>query len=129
MAARSPGGRARAKSLRVIFRKEPRMNRTTGLAVLMLAVGTLGVLGCLDVDARAPDIYLDRGSKPPPVDSSRVPPTASHEEARAELQKAYQNIQYLEDENRRLHEKVEKEKDRGDEYKDKYNKLKDKYED
>ena len=98
-------------------------------ATALLASGTgLGTVGCLDVDARAPDIYLDGGPPPERVNSSQVPPTSSHEEAQAELQKAYHQIRYLEDENRRLKKKVEDEKARGDEYKDKYNKLKDRYE-
>ena len=105
--------------------------RTTRIVAAIVSGLVLGsALGCLDVDARAPDIYLDRGGPPPEnVNSAQVPATSSHEQARAELQKAYNQIRYLEDENRRLKKKVEDEKRRGDEYKEKHEKLKDRYED
>ena len=66
---------------------------------------TLGITlacaaGCISV--KAPERINIGGS--PPVDSSRVPPTANHEEARRELAKAYQRIQELERENARLRE-------------------------
>lgn len=61
--------------------------------------------GCVNV--KAPErIDLGGSRRPEPVDSSRVPPTASHEQARAELARAYENIRYLEQENRRLSEKA-----------------------
>jgi hypothetical protein len=50
----------------------------------------------------------------PDVDSSRVPETGSHEEARAELRKAYAYIRELEDdraEYRRERDKYKKERD------------------
>lgn len=83
--------------------------------------------GCVNV--RTPDVRVNTGPPPENINSSQTPPTSSHEEARAELEKAYRHIRYLEDENRRLQKKVEKEKERGDDYKSKYERLKDEYED
>lgn len=61
--------------------------------------------GCLSV--KAPErIEIGNSSRPEPVDTSRIPPTSSHEQARQELAKAYQNIQYLERENQRLDRKA-----------------------
>lgn len=73
-----------------------------------LRVGLLGSLlvagatcGCVSV--KAPErIVIGGSARPEPVDSSRVPDTATHDEARRELVKAYQNLQYLERENDRL---------------------------
>ncbi len=96
----------------------------TGLAILIILPANIACLS-----ARAPDVYINTGPSSENVDSTKIPVTRNHEEARIELKKAYRQIQYLEYENQRLKEKVEKEKDRGDEYKHKYKKLKDKYED
>lgn len=71
-----------------------------GVIVVMLA-------GCFSV--KAPEqINIGGGSsRPEPVDSRRIPPTTSHEHARQELAKAYQNIQYLERENEKLRRKID----------------------
>ena len=94
--------------------------KTILLSVVVLLAG-LWVTGCVTVDT--PD-RIQIGSGPPPqnVDSSHIPPTATHEEARAELHKAYEHIRYLESENARLRESRDK-------YKTKYKDLKDKYDD
>lgn len=77
-------------------------------ALLGLAAGALlGLAGCVTAPEKI-EVSVDGGRRPPPVDSSRVPATASHEEARHELAKAYENIRYLEEENRRLEEKARK---------------------
>ncbi|MEP0848488.1 MAG: hypothetical protein HRF50_16905 [Phycisphaerae bacterium] len=71
----------------------------TACAGLLLVMGAIG--GCVSV--KAPErIEIGGRARPEPVDSSRVPDTATHDEARRELAKAYQNIQYLERENARL---------------------------
>jgi len=84
-------------------------------------------VGC--VNARAPDIYINSGPPPEDVDSSQVPETATHEEARAELVKAYNQIRYLEYRNERLTRKAADLREERDEAKRKYEQLKDKYED
>ncbi len=77
--------------------------------------------GCVSV--KAPE-RITIGSEPPPadVDSSRVPHTETHEQAQAELFKAYQQIRYLE------HQFTECRNDLMD-ARDKYKRLKDKYDD
>ena len=101
------------------------MRRMLTRAMLLVLIGFLPHLAC--INARAPDIYLDRGPAPEPVNSAQVPPTTSHEQARAELEKAYGQIRYLESENRRLTDKVKSAKADADEYKEKYKQLKKKY--
>jgi hypothetical protein len=88
-------------------------------AILLAAVVCSS--GCLEV--RAPE-SIQIGSGPPPqrIDSSQVPPTSTHEEARAELVKAYRQIRYLEGENARLRESRDK-------YKRKYKDIEDRYDD
>lgn len=83
----------------------------------LLAGLVCSLVGCVSV--KAPErITVGGSSKPAPVDSGRVPDTSSHEEARHELVKAYQNIQYLEDENAQLERKATKYKRARDQYKD-----------
>ncbi|TWT44662.1 hypothetical protein RAS1_10770 [Phycisphaerae bacterium RAS1] len=83
---------------------------------LLTAALALGVMsGCVSV--KAPE-RIDVGREPPPpVDSSRLPATATHDECRYELEKAYQNIQYLEGENSRLERKSQEYKRERDDYK------------
>ncbi|MBN1514542.1 MAG: hypothetical protein JXB13_21175 [Phycisphaerae bacterium] len=84
--------------------------------------------GC--IQAKAPEsIVIGGGAPPERVDSSRTPQTRSHEEARAELEKAYRQIQYLEEENQRLRRKYENAKAEREEYERRYEQLKDRYED
>ena len=83
------------------------MSRNTRRAASCWVVATISLLitGCLSI--KAPErIEVGNSSRPEPVDSSRIPPTTSHEQARQELAKAYQNIQYLERENQRLDRKA-----------------------
>jgi chromosome segregation ATPase len=74
--------------------------------------------GCINV--QAPREVRVGGSRER-VDSSHTPRTASHEEARRELDKAYSEIRYLEKENRKLHDKA-------DEYKRERDKCRDRLE-
>ena len=85
--------------------------------------------GCLS--ARAPEnIYIGTGGPAPQdVDSNKLPPTTTHEEARAELVKAYDHIRYLEHRNHRLENKLEDARQDKEEYKRKYKRLEDKYDD
>jgi hypothetical protein len=75
---------------------------------LLLAAGaalTLTTFGCVNV--KAPERIDIGGGRPEPVDTSRVPPITTVEQGRAELARAYQNIQYLEQENRHLKDKAD----------------------
>ncbi len=65
----------------------------------------LATFGCVNV--KAPERIDIGGGRPEPVDTSRVPPIATVEQGREELAKAYQNIQYLEQENQRLRKKAD----------------------
>ncbi len=76
------------------------------MTLIAAAAGSLLVLiGCVSV--RVPERVEIHAGKPPPVDSSRVPATATHEECRTELDLAYQNLQYLEREAERWQRKAE----------------------
>ena len=77
-------------------------------------------LGCLNV--RTPDVRINAGPRHEPMDARDVPETRSHEEARNELAKAYQEIRFLQKEVRELEEDKEK-------YKRKYKREKDKNDD
>jgi len=63
------------------------------------------------------------------IDSTQIPQTATHAEARQELKKAYDRIGQLERENDRLRRKYEECKDKYDDVKDKYEDLKDRKDD
>ena len=80
---------------------------TSALTAAICGFLILTIAGCFSV--KAPDqINIGGGpSRPEPVDSRRIPPTTSHEHARQELAKAYQNIQYLERENDKLRRKID----------------------
>ncbi len=82
---------------------------------VLAAVGLVLVSGCLSVQAPR---EINIGGNSSNVDSSRVPETASHEEARAELRKSYAYIRELED------KKAEYKRER-----DRYKKRLKKYED
>lgn len=89
---------------------------------MMPAAGILLALaGCVTAPERI-DVRVG-SDRPAPVDSSRVPNPQTLEEARAELHKAYQNIQYLEQENERQAQKAAKYKRERDDYKDRLEKY------
>lgn len=92
----------------------------------LLAAGGLlwTTAGCVSV--KAPErIEVGGGSRPEPVDSSRVPNPRTLEEARVDLRKAYANIQWLEGEVADL----EKDKAKYKRERDKYKKQRDDCED
>lgn len=96
----------------------------------LLAAGCLfwALPGCVNI--QAPEKIEVRGSsRPEPVDSSRVPRTASHEEARGELRKAYANLQYLERENGRLQRKADEYKRKRDKCRKELDRCEDRLED
>ncbi len=82
---------------------------------IILGTGLLAAFaGCV----RGPErVELTVGSphRPAPVDTSQVPHPTTLEDAQAELNKAYQNIQGLQDDNARLNEKADKLKRERDE--------------
>ena len=82
---------------------------------VLTAVGLVLVCGCLSIKAPS---EVNLGGRSSNVDSSRVPETASHEEARAELRKSYAYIRELED------KKAEYKRER-DRYKDRLKKYED----
>jgi hypothetical protein len=98
---------------------------STRAGLLSIAAGlALAVAGCFSVKAPR-EINVGGSSRPEPVDSSRIPATASHEEARAELHKAYAYIQWLERKNAELEEdKADCKRER-----DKYKRQRDEYKD
>lgn len=82
-----------------------------------LALGAMVWLsGCVSV--QAPREVNVGSSRPEPVDSSRVPRTSSHDDCRAELEKAYQNLQYYEREIARWKDKASEYKSERDECED-----------
>lgn len=83
----------------------------------LLAAVLCMLTGCLSV--QAPDrVDVRVGEQPPEdMDSSRVPATSTHAEARAELEKAYRYIAYLERRSEKLEEKSREYKEERDEYK------------
>lgn len=89
------------------------MNRKWWLVALLGALAA--AVGCVNV--KAPERIEVGGGRAQPVDASRLPATSSHEECRAELERAYAYIQDLERQNARLEEKAEKYKRERDEQK------------
>ena len=81
-----------------------------------------GTFGCVNV--KAPE-RINIGSRPPPVDSARVPQTGSLQECQVELERAYQNIQHLEGENEKLRRKADELKRERDQYKKRLEKYED----
>lgn len=97
---------------------------------IMGALACSGLLwlgaGCKVEAPREINVGTDYGrSRQTRIDSTQVPQTTSHAEARQELKKAYYRIGGLERENDRLRRKYEECKDKYDRVKDKYEDLKD----
>lgn len=84
--------------------------------VVLLAIAVLPT-GCLI--AKAPET-ISIGSHSRRADSSRVPPTQSHEEARQLLGEAYERNRYLEAKVEELEREKEELKAERDEYKRRY---------
>ncbi|MBN2560890.1 MAG: hypothetical protein JXQ75_08170 [Phycisphaerae bacterium] len=106
-----------------------RFRLPVSLVVAVLLTVTFGMAGCINV--KAPENVTVGGAPRgrQPIDTSRLPPTRSHEEARQKLAEAYERIGYLEDKVRDLEEDKDKLKDKCDEYKRKYERAKDRYDD
>lgn len=97
----------------------------------LVCSGLVGLgAGCKVEAPREINVGTDYGrSRQARIDSTQVPSTASHAEARHELKKAYDRIGGLQRENDRLRRKYEECKDKYEREKDKYEDLKDKYDD
>ncbi|MFQ6049259.1 MAG: hypothetical protein ACE5K7_07840 [Phycisphaerae bacterium] len=85
-----------------------------------LAATVWVMIGCMNIEAPR-EIRIGAGPTQAELDSTRIPKTTSHEQARQELRKAYYRIGQLERENARLRQQR-------DEYKAKYKRLRDRYE-
>jgi len=96
----------------------------------LVCSGLVGLgAGCVEAP-REINIGTDYGrSRQARIDSTQIPPTANHAEARQELKKAYYRIGQLEREKDRLQRKYDECKDKYEREKDKYKDLKDKYDD
>lgn len=95
---------------------------------LVVASGMIATAGCVEVKAPE-EIHVNQSPGRAPIDTSRIPPTGSHEEARQRLAEAYQRIQYLEGKVHSLERDKQELKHERDEYEDRYDQLKDRYED
>ncbi|MBN1341362.1 MAG: hypothetical protein JXQ73_01715 [Phycisphaerae bacterium] len=92
------------------------MNRSLRVRGLMVTAILAGAVGCF----RAPDVSVDAsgwGRERPSTTS--VPPTSSHDEAKAELRKAYGEIEHLRKENEKLKRKNDELERKNDELKKK----------
>ncbi|MFH1419612.1 MAG: hypothetical protein ABII12_15150 [Planctomycetota bacterium] len=102
--------------------------RWLGLPILAAAFSAaLFIGGCISV--KAPEEINVGSQRRRPADTSRVPHTSSHEEARQKLAEAYEEIRHLENKARDLENDKRKCKRERDEYKDKYEHLRDRYDD
>ncbi len=89
--------------------------------VVLFAISVL-LVGCVSV--KAPE-SISIGDRPRRIDSSRVPPTQSHEEARQRLAEAYERNRHLEAKVADLERDKEELKKERDEYKRQYKNAKD----
>lgn len=100
------------------------------LAGIVFALLLLGLCPAGCVQAKAPErIDIDLGGGRGHIDTSRVPPTASHEEARQKLAEAYQRIDDLEKKVENLEQDKREPKGEREEYKDRYEREKKRYRD
>lgn len=87
------------------------------VALAALFASTTLLAGCVSV--KAPET-ITVGNHPARIDSSSVPPTRSHEEARQLLAAAYERNRYLEAKVAKLERDKEELKEERDEYKRRY---------
>ena len=82
------------------------------LLVLPTLMAILPAIACLEI--KAPERINVNSNRPARVDPGRVPHINTVEEGRYELDKAYQNIRYLEDRVAKLEREKDDYKDRND---------------
>jgi predicted RNase H-like nuclease (RuvC/YqgF family) len=97
------------------------------MTVALLGI-MLGSAGCLSVQGPE-EINVSAGNRPRRIESSHVPTTRSHEEARRRLAEAYERNQYLEHKVEKLERENRELKNERDEYKRKYKREKDRNDD
>ena len=73
---------------------------------LLWGMGLIWLLSSGCVSVRVPDIRIETGPAPERIDIYHVPPTRTHEQARAELEKAYRHLRYLDQQVRQLRQKL-----------------------
>jgi len=93
-----------------------RLNWRWRLMVLPVLAVVLPAFGCVSV--KAPERITVNSNRPARVDPGNVPYISTVEQGRAELDKAYQYIRYLEDRNAKLERDKDEAKRERDEYKD-----------
>ena len=101
------------------------MTRGAGLG---LACGLFCWTGCVNVRGLE-GINVDARHRPRRIDSSRVPPTHSHAEARQRLAEAYERNRYLEHKVGKLEDDKRKLKAQRDDYKRRYKREKKRHDD
>jgi len=93
------------------------MNRSIRARGLLVTTLLVAMVGCV----RTPDINVDAsGWRSERVDTTRIPETRNHEDAKAELRKAHREIERLRRENDKLKRKYEDEKRKREDLKRKY---------
>lgn len=95
---------------------ETRMSWRLRLLVFPTLIAVASAIGCLEI--KAPERINVNSNRPARVDPGHVPHINTVEEGRYELDKAYQNIRYLEDRVARLEREKDQAKRERDDYKD-----------
>ena len=96
--------------------------RSCAVQCSVLSLLAVLVTGCVSI--KAPE-NISVGDRPREIDSSRVPATRSHEEARQRLAEAYERNRYLEAKVDELEREKDELEDERDDYKRRYERLKD----
>lgn len=95
--------------------------RIVCIAALLLVLAAV----CACVNVKAPErIEIGGGPQPENIDSAHAPAPRNLDEARAEIDKAYRQIRYLERELASCQKDKRKYKQERDDYKAKYKRLK-----
>lgn len=92
------------------------LNWQIRILVFPLLVTVAAAFACLEI--KAPERINVNSNRPARVDPGHVPHINTVEEGRYELDKAYQNIRYLEDRVARLEREKDQAKRERDDYKD-----------
>ncbi len=103
-------------------------SRLSGLGILIALAWVFNLSGCVSInDPKGFDIT--GVGAPKRIDSTHVPPTNTHAEARRLLEEAYERNGYLEERCAKLEAENRKLEAERDEFEDRYEMLKDRYED
>lgn len=96
--------------------RKPVLSWRLRLLVFPMLASIAAAIGCLEI--KAPERINVNSNRPARVDPGRVPHINTVEEGRYELDKAYQNIRYLEDRVAKLEREKDEAKRERDDYKD-----------